>query len=380
MTAVDLRRVSGRRGRVMHAVLALLLMATVQTAVSFESQSASAQDTSIGRTLYVATWGLDEVKGRIPVNDVDHPWRTIALTIRRAVPGDTIVVSGGTYVENVGWGALPGSASARITLKSAPGERVVIKGTLSLAGANYWTVSGINVTDNPKAARTQFLVKFDGGHDWTFTRGEVWGSRGVSNLMVISSAKHGVASNYRIVGNCIHSNLAKNDPPLNDHNLYIYPGEDSGPGLIERNIIFGAANGADIKAAGSSAAGTGHLTIRYNTLADAKTGFVLGHGSNNIHLLHNLIVRPVGGAQGEAAIRVNHLYGLGNSITDSSIQGFSVLIRSWSDSVTKISASRVHKVNSTFNRVGVCSGYRALDPASQLDGRFAPSQPGDTAW
>jgi len=120
-----------------------------------------------GRTVVVAPWGVDAG------NLGNRPYRSIAMGIRHALPGDTILVRGGVYYENAGWGAVPGTADAPILLTAAAGERVVIAGTLTLKGADYWTVSRINVTYSSRVGRTESLVLFNGGHDWQFVGGEV---------------------------------------------------------------------------------------------------------------------------------------------------------------------------------------------------------------
>ena len=345
----------------LRAALAAALAVSLLSVASPPPAAAAA-----GRTVVVAPWGVDAG------NLGNRPYRSIAMGIRHALPGDTILVRGGVYYENAGWGAVPGTADAPILLTAAAGERVVIAGTLTLKGADYWTVSRINVTYSSRVGRTESLVLFNGGHDWQFVGGEVWGSRGVSNLMVNSSTTYGVARNYRIAGNCIHSNMAKGDALLNDHNLYIQPGATSGPGLIERNIIFGAPNGGNIKAAsGSTTVGTGNVLIRYNTMAAGKAGVIVGYGSNNIVMSRNLFAAPVGGTGGDAAIRLYHLYGARNYVVDSAMSGFKMLIRRWSDSRTTVAPYRNKVVRSTFNRQGVCVGYRPTDAASQAYGRFA---------
>ena len=181
-----------------------------------------------GRTIYVAPGG-DDSGSRISA--AEQPVATITRAIRLAQPGDTIIVRQGTYVGAAGYGARPARRSAPIRLQNAPGERVVIKGTLQLDNADYWRVSGINVTQDPNGPRKEFLVKFDGGTGWQFVRAEVWGTRGVSNLMISGSARYGSPKNYRVADNCIHDNNAVGDPFMNDHNIYLMPGYHSGPGV-----------------------------------------------------------------------------------------------------------------------------------------------------
>lgn len=342
------------------AIAALTVLAVIGAALPV---------TAAGRTLYVATTGDNAAAGTQAA-----PWKSIYWAVRRARPGDTIVVRGGTYREAVGYGAVPGTATAPIRLENQKGERVVLMGTIQLENADYWTVRGINVTYNPDQGRREFLVKFDGGTGWAFAYAEIWGTRGVSNLMVIGSAKHGPATNYRIVGNCIHDNDAKGDPFMNDHNLYLMPGYGSGPGLIERNIFFNAENGANIKAAGNtSATGAGNVVIRYNTMVSSAAGVIIGYDTHHVTLWKNLIGRQVGGsANYNAAILGNHVHGYRNVSAYSAVWGFPKSVRSTLDSRRPISAQGTVWANPLMDSTSRCSGFHPTDPKAKGYGRFAP--------
>lgn len=125
-----------------------------------------------GRVLYVAPWGDDYADDgySTPENTFQDPWRTITMAIRRAEPGDTIVVRDGTYREAAGWGLQPATDNSPVRLTNYKDERVVLKGHLQLENADYWTVDGINVTYDPELGRTESLVKFDGGTGWSFLK------------------------------------------------------------------------------------------------------------------------------------------------------------------------------------------------------------------
>jgi hypothetical protein len=329
-----------------------------------------------GRTLYVSTTGQDFVGDSwvVPDNTIDTPWRTIAWAIRRAVPGDTIVVRGGTYQEQAGWGARKGTAAAPIRLQSFDGERVVIKGALALNGADYWIVRGINVTRDPSTPRRESLVSFIGGVGWQFLDAEVWGTTGVSNILVRGSTTYGIPKNYRIAGNCVHDNLAVGDSPMTDHNIYIYPGYTSGPGVIERNILFNARNGANIKAAGpSSSYGTAYLTIRYNTMVRAAAGVVVGYGSHHTKLQRNLVGAQWGGTSSYiAAYIANHLTGWTNSSSDLALWGYKKSSNSVNSTTRPITMTRTVWVRPVFDNITSCAGFHNSDAGSAAYGRYAP--------
>jgi hypothetical protein len=322
-----------------------------------------------GRALYVATWGSDAATGTAWA-----PWRSLFWAVRRARPGDTITVRGGIYREAIGYGALPGRRDAPIRLQAARGERVVLMGTIQLEGADFWTVKGINVTYWPEQGRRQFLVKFDGGIGWSFLDAEVWGSRGVSNLMVIGSAAHGPATYYRIAGNCIHDNDATGEPFMNDHNLYLMPGYRSGPGMIERNIFFNAPNGAHIKAAGNtSATGAANVTIRYNTMASGAAGVIVGYGTHHLTLWKNLIGRQVGGsASYNAAVLGNHVSGTSNVAAHTAVWGYPKSVRSTWDSPRPVASRDTVWLNPAMDSISRCTGFHPTVGTAKAYGRYAP--------
>ena len=329
-----------------------------------------------GRTLYVATTGRDFAADgwSVAPNSIDTPWRTIQWAVRRAVPGDTIVVRAGTYQEAVGWGAKKATATSPIRLQSYAGERVVIKGTLSLKGADYWIVRGMNVTRDPSIARHEALVYFFGGVGWQFLDSEVWGTNGTSNVMVIGSSTYGYPKKYRIAGNCIHDNLATGDGPMQDHNLYLYPGYSSGPGVIERNIFFNTRNGAQIKAAGpNSSTGSAYLTIRNNTMVRGSAGIVLGYGSHHTTMQRNLIGLQWGGTSSYiAALIGNHLTGTYNRSYDMGVWGYKKSVNSVNSTTRPITSARTVWVHASFDSTTSCTGFHPKDAQSRAYGRYAP--------
>ncbi|MCI0396954.1 MAG: right-handed parallel beta-helix repeat-containing protein [Chloroflexi bacterium] len=110
-----------------------------------------------GRTLYVAPDGSDDNDG-----SQGGPLQTIQKAVDAALPGDTVVIQGGTYVgariEN------SGTAGAWITLTAAPGQTVLINapGPNNQHDSNlevetwegdgivaYWIIEGLEVAGAP---------------------------------------------------------------------------------------------------------------------------------------------------------------------------------------------------------------------------------------
>ncbi|MFI7586907.1 hypothetical protein ACIB24_07510 [Spongisporangium articulatum] len=301
----------------------------------------------------------------------------LADAVRSARPGDTVVVRGGTYTGTVGWGITPGRRDARITVKAAPGARVLIRGTLQLENADYWTVDGIDVTTG--AARTQLLVKFDGGTGWRFQNSEVWGSQGVSNVMVTGSARNGLPRDYRISGNCIHDNDARGDAFMNDHGIYLMPGAGSGPGLITRNLIYGIPNGAAVKAAGPNATdgAASRVTITRNTMARVAAGVILGHGTHHVTVSRNLVGSQVVAQRDarwarnyDAAVVGNHVSGVGNAVRSNALWSFERALHATDDS-RAIARSGNVRVAPRLTGGYSCDGLRATGATARNYGRWS---------
>ncbi len=346
-------------------------------AVTIASLGFAAPAHAAGLTLHVSPSGADTWSRSAAA---DHPLATIARAIRLAQPGDKIVVNGGTYVEAAGYGAVPGRQDAPITLTAARGQRVVLKGTLQLEGADYWQVNRINVTQNPSIGRKEFLVKFDGGTGWRFTNAEVWGTRGVSNIMGSASDKNGAPSDYRITGNCVHDNNASGDAFMNDHQIYLMPGYRAGRGVISRNIFFNNENGAAIKAAGpTSATGASNVAIEHNTMVRGAAGVIIGHASNHVVVQGNLMgsqkMRAPSGAQWvanyQSAVVGNHVTGAGNRVARNGTWNYANALWSSKDSTQPIAHSALARVTPAFNSTSSCSGFTPRNAAARAYGRFA---------
>jgi hypothetical protein len=361
------------RARVLRLSIAVLIAGVLAGFLLEPAQAVATQPL----TLYVSRSG-DDSGSRIAA--AHSPLATIGRAIRLARPGDTIVVRSGVYVGPAGFGAAPGRRDAPIRLQNATGERVVIKGTLQLENADYWRVSGISVTQDPNGPRKEFLVKFDGGTGWQYLNAEVWGSRGVSNLMISGSPQNGSPAHYRVSGNCIHDNNAVGDAFMNDHNIYLMPGYNSGPGVIEHNLIFNAANGAAIKAAGPTAAtGAARVTIRRNTVARTAAGVIVGYGTHRIQIRDNLIgsqvKRPPPGAQYvrnyDAVVIGNHVHGAANSAVGTAVWGYPRLVRSAWDSTQEIKTGQTAWVHPHFDSTSSCSGFHPSDERASHYGRYS---------
>ncbi|MEW9516568.1 right-handed parallel beta-helix repeat-containing protein [Streptomyces tubercidicus] len=126
----DRRRETSRR-----AFLAVSAGASVGLALGFAGASASPAAAATGTTYYVATNGDDNAAGTSAA-----PLKTINKAAEKAQPGDTVLVRGGTYREEVIFPRGGTSDNVRITYKPDAGASVTVTGSNTY---NTWTkVSG----------------------------------------------------------------------------------------------------------------------------------------------------------------------------------------------------------------------------------------------
>ena len=89
-----------------------------------------------GASYYVATTGSDTNPGTLA-----QPWRTIQRGADLAKPGDTIVIRGGTYFEQV-LVTRGGTTGAPVTFQAYPGEAPIVDASMEVTG---WSPVGNGV-------------------------------------------------------------------------------------------------------------------------------------------------------------------------------------------------------------------------------------------
>jgi Protein of unknown function (DUF1565) len=254
---------------------------------------------------YVSPSGSDSAGGT-----VGAPFKTLAHALPLLRAGDTLVVRGGTYTENVKPSLAVGTASSRITVIAYPGERPIIKGLLWLSGASYWTLDGINVTWNPSNGPSDHMVKMTSGTGWRLTDAEIWGAHSFAGILVAGTPKSWTLDHLYV------HDTYKSNAVNQDHLVYVNGG-DSG-GLIEHNIFARSLNGRGVKV-GPPSGGTapiGNVVIRYNTFMDngGPSNVQLSYGASGNQIYRNIFVKP---GSGQSNVTAYNLNGTGNVAYDN---------------------------------------------------------------
>ncbi|MGH3508008.1 MAG: hypothetical protein ACRDO2_12475 [Nocardioidaceae bacterium] len=262
---------------------------------SAESVS-SERDATAPRTFrYVAPSGRDDWPGT-----KHRPWRTLARAIEAVYRGQTLYVRGGVYREHLDRLQLHrGTSSRPIVVRSYPGERPVLRGSIALNRPMYWRVSGINVTADPSTPqdRAGSLVKVAGGLGWSWTNSEIWGSLGATNVLVVGKQRV-EPSNWSLSYNCIHD-VATTARVTRTSNVTLAGMGEAGPGLVSRNLIFG--DRAELQVAIGAVEGGGPTDVRLtnNTIYGGQVPVTIAGDTSSVRLQRNLI----GGGTADVVVR-----------------------------------------------------------------------------
>lgn len=275
-----------------------------------------------------------------PQPDAAHPMRTIKVAIYASRPGDVIVVRGGTYNEAIsttgdGRTDHKGTSSThRLVLQNYPGESVRLNGYINFQDPDYWTIAGIRFGwHSTITANRHYIVGMFGGTGWLFQRNEVSGAHGNANMLV-SFASGGPSAatapqSWRVNQNCIHNNRGTN-PGNTDHNLYVKPSQYSRDGVIQRNFMWNAPNGANIKLGPSQnpAESPAYVTVRNNTLLRSGSGVVVGSTAQHISITRNVIGLPFTPNRDDGGIKTYSMrYPTTVTVNDNYIAGWPNYIR-----------------------------------------------------
>lgn len=215
-------------------------------------------------TYYVATNGNDSNSGTST-----QPYRTIGKGVTRLAPGDTLIISGGTYVEPSINNKIPSGSSwaAPVTVMASPGEIVVLRPTTKgmpginiRAGRKFIRLVGIGI-DLQLVADTNGVKVHEKASDIELSNLDIRNGHGMlgSAIVVIAGSPR-----VTIRGSKLHDiSQYPVDKPGN-HGIYM----QGTFGLIEGNEIYNI-QGYGIQLY-SSIGNVNDNIVRYNTIR--KTG------------------------------------------------------------------------------------------------------------
>jgi hypothetical protein len=242
---------------------------------------------ALAATYYVAPAGDDSAAGT-----QTQPWRTLQRAVRGANPGDTVLVSSGTYREAITF-TRSGSAGSKIVFKSTGSQPAVLDGQgLSIAqygalvgfnNVSYIRLEGLEIRNSPA-----YNVWVGGeSHHLELVGLDI--HNGSSSGIWLDGPKNRAAMSV-ISGNHVH------DHPMGGITVWSATG---GYYMIENNEVWankGTANYDAIQVGGGDA-GTHHIVVRNNFVHDngsVDTGEdaidLGGHAINHHYLVEGNIM------------------------------------------------------------------------------------------
>jgi parallel beta-helix repeat protein len=198
-------------------------------------------------------------------------------------PGETAFVRSGTYGENLSLTSA-GKRTKPITIRSYPGERVVlrpnpvdpsypleIKSRAAYARIQGFVIEGASI---PNTVNVYILGR---AHDIELSRCEIRAAEHGSGIFVDNTP-------YRIqvVANVVHDN---NEPGRQHHGIY-YEASD---GVIANNVVYGHTHGFGIQLRSDVSTGPAGVIVTNNTVTgNSLGGIVVEHTARDITIVNNI--------------------------------------------------------------------------------------------
>ena len=291
-----------RDGRLTWGVILGLsgVLAACQAQVPAPGPSATATTAPVASTgeRFVSPAGDDAAAGT-----AEAPYRTMSHGLAQVRPGETLLVHAGTYRERITDVVLrEGRADAPIRVRPRGDGAVTIQGLLWLRRPSYWSIDGLRVVWDEDNEADEHMVKITGGEHWSVTGLEAAGAKSYAGVLVVEDPRRPEhPAHWRLAGSCVHDTASANGRN-EDQLVYVNTGLESGPGLVEGNLLFNAPNGAGVKLGGPDpdAGGAAGITVRFNTIVETEQSVMLAWRSTGNLIERNLFV---GTGDGYAAIR-----------------------------------------------------------------------------
>src|SRR5579859_5878145 len=310
-------------------------------------------------TWYVAATGSDSNPGTLAA-----PLKTISYALNQAVPGDTVMVRGGTYS-----GALTitrsGLLGKAITIKAYPGERPVLDGStitvtgwqaiVSLSNVRYIVFDGLDVANlTSSIANTDPEGIFINGasHDITISNCNIYNIKNTTTLadgrsghavLVIGSDNNTAISNLMITGCIVHDTRTGTS-----ENITLAGNVDSF--TVSHNTIYNTENIGIIIAGGDNLNRSGNVTVNY-----ARNGVVSDNTLYNVSMANSV---STWGAGNYGAIAIYICGGAGTVVERNTVYACDRGIGLVSESSIYATRTSIVRNNFVYNcwRTGIYMG------------------------
>jgi hypothetical protein len=354
-------------GRVLASTLALALAISACSIGGTDpgtqpKPTPSPASTSAETLRYVSPSGNDGALG-----SKARPWRTLGRALPALHAGQTLLVRGGVYREQlVRLDIHRGTPRKRITVQAYPGERPVVQGAVWLFRPSYWTVDGLHVTwDDSSADSPLHMVKVSGGVGWVWRNSEIWGSRGQANVLITGPGFR-EPSDWLFTGNCIHD-VRPERSDIRGTNLSIGDMNEAGPGRVTRNLIFDAPGGRGITLGYSEPAlgGPQGVDVELNTIHGADVPITVSGDTSAALIARNIIAA----ATSNTLVRAATLAGKGVVMRDNI--GVAARFFPLDTGTLRIGGGNLVLDRLKFSKRSRCDGFQTDAAVGLAYGRYA---------
>ncbi|MDQ3283431.1 MAG: right-handed parallel beta-helix repeat-containing protein [Acidobacteriota bacterium] len=237
--------------------------------------------TASARDLYVATSGNDASDGSLAA-----PFATIKKASSVALPGDVVNVRGGVYYGTGAGIMAKGTATARITFQSYPGETAIIDGTgtaaatdlFNLYKAEYVDVAGFEIRNSTRIGLNIYACKNIHARNNHI-------HHNVRNAVYVGASTVGISADIYIENNDVHDNALENQ------NLTMVDGGWAGAVTLSQTTR-GAITGNRVYRNYGEGMGSGmssNVTISGNEISDNYSGYIYIDNGQNMTVSKNLL-------------------------------------------------------------------------------------------
>jgi parallel beta-helix repeat protein len=298
----------------------VFLYLMISLSCSKSSGGGGPEENAGGHVYYVAVGGDDGNTG-----SVDKPLRTIGKALGMVIPGDTVMVRGGTYYEQVNF-SKGGIQGKNVTVKGYPGERPVIDGSrvavsgwqalVTMSNVRYIVLDGLDICNLSSAsgsADPEGIFINGSSHDITIRSCNIYN---IVNSSPLNNGRSGHAifvlgtNNTTAISNLVIEYCTVHDTKTGTSENITLAGNVDGFS-IRHNKIYNTENIGIIVAGGDGLNPSGNVAVNY-----ARNGVVSDNELYNVSMSNSM---DVWGAGNYGAIAIYICGGAGTLIENNKV-------------------------------------------------------------
>ncbi|HEY8968517.1 MAG TPA: right-handed parallel beta-helix repeat-containing protein [Puia sp.] len=303
----------------MKSILSIFLYLIISLSCSKNSGGDPEENVPV-HVYYVAASGDDGNAG-----SMDKPLRTIGKALGMVIPGDTVVVRGGTYYEQVSF-SKGGIQGKNVTVKAYPGERPVIDGSrvvvsgwqalVTMSNVRYIVLDGLDICNLSAAsgsADPEGISINGSSHDITIRNCNIYN---IVNSSPLNNGRSGHAifvlgtNNTASISNLLIEYCTVHDTKTGTSENVTLAGNVDGF-TIRHNKIYNTENIGIIIAGGDNLNPNGDASVNY-----ARNGVISDNELYNVSMSNSV---DVWGAGNYGAIAIYICGGAGTVVENNKV-------------------------------------------------------------